>query len=341
MVLPWELRVATLLPVSPFTTGVLLAAALSAVYLVARWLLDVPWWIPDETLGWTLTGSGRLSLVISMLTGYTIAVGRFLSVSYTRDLQRMQLLPPEPRPKRTDREMLRIPIANLRKSRFGGFIGLGLGLLFILWLHDLLDESFLENIQRFSDASLLAMALLLFWLLGRAAFMTLASFALPEFEIDLMNLRRLHGFGRIALRQALAWIVGASILSLVFLTPDFTIEGVLLAFAPVFAASLAIAALALLLPVRGVQRRIRHAKAKELASVDAALSRVRSAALGGDSIGQERLAGLLAYRSHVQGLAEWPFDTSMRLRFVLYLLIPLGSWLGGAFVERFVSAMID
>ena len=63
MVLPWELRVATLLPVSPFTTGVLLAAALSAVYLVARWLLDVPWWIPDETLGWTLTGSGRLSLV--------------------------------------------------------------------------------------------------------------------------------------------------------------------------------------------------------------------------------------------------------------------------------------
>jgi len=29
------------------------------------------------------------------------------------------------------------------------------------------------------------------------------------------------------------------------------------------------------------------------------------------------------------------------LRFALYLAIPLGSWLGGAFVERLLSAALD
>ena len=38
---------------------------------------------------------------------------------------------------------------------------------------------------------------------------------------------------------------------------------------------------------------------------------------------------------------EWPIDYQARLRFGLYLVIPLGSWLGGAFVERTLSAVLD
>jgi hypothetical protein len=34
----------------------------------------------------------------------------------------------------------------------------------------------------------------------------------------------------------------------------------------------------------------------------------------------------------------WPFDISIKLRFALLLLVPLGSWLGGALVERVVEA---
>jgi hypothetical protein len=38
---------------------------------------------------------------------------------------------------------------------------------------------------------------------------------------------------------------------------------------------------------------------------------------------------------------DWPFDASVLLRFVLYLLIPLGSWVAGALVERFVDTIFD
>jgi hypothetical protein len=36
----------------------------------------------------------------------------------------------------------------------------------------------------------------------------------------------------------------------------------------------------------------------------------------------------------------WPFDAPIRLRFTLFLLLPLGSWLGGALVERAVDTLL-
>ena len=50
---------------------------------------------------------------------------------------------------------------------------------------------------------------------------------------------------------------------------------------------------------------------------------------------------LSVYRSHVEGVREWPFDGSTFARFGLYLMIPLGSWVGGAFVERLLSSLLD
>ena len=42
-----------------------------------------------------------------------------------------------------------------------------------------------------------------------------------------------------------------------------------------------------------------------------------------------------------RSVREWPFDAPSMLRFALYLAIPLGSWLGGAFVERLLGAALD
>ena len=39
-------------------------------------------------------------------------------------------------------------------------------------------------------------------------------------------------------------------------------------------------------------------------------------------------------------MREWPFDASTLARFGLYLLIPLGSWAGGALVERLINAIL-
>jgi hypothetical protein len=49
------------------------------------------------------------------------------------------------------------------------------------------------------------------------------------------------------------------------------------------------------------------------------------------------LTDLLAYQERIESLRDWPMDASAFRRFGLYLLIPLGSWLGSALVERLLD----
>ena len=42
----------------------------------------------------------------------------------------------------------------------------------------------------------------------------------------------------------------------------------------------------------------------------------------------------------VGAVPEWPLDAPTLRRFVLYLAIPFGSWLGGAVVERIVDLVL-
>ena len=60
-----------------------------------------------------------------------------------------------------------------------------------------------------------------------------------------------------------------------------------------------------------------------------------------DEMPQLQPADLLAYEIRVQSISEWPFDLPTLRRFGFYLMIPLASMVGGAFVERIVDAVID
>ena len=85
-------------------------------------------------------------------------------------------------------------------------------------------------------------------------------------------------------------------------------------------------------------------KQTELGRIDAAIAgnpgALHSSALRHWN-GALSLADLLAYRSRVEEIREWSLGRPTFARFALYLLIPVGSWLGGAFVERIVDAFLD
>ncbi len=53
-----------------------------------------------------------------------------------------------------------------------------------------------------------------------------------------------------------------------------------------------------------------------------------------------RIEEIVAYRGVVEGVSAWPGDSSNFVRFSLLLLIPLGSWAGGAVVERFIDSLL-
>ena len=107
------------------------------------------------------------------------------------------------------------------------------------------------------------------------------------------------------------------------------------------ALTLVVAAISVIVPVRGVRQKIRRTKLAELEAIEAELREARAASLGRDAAAAGRLTDLLNYRAYVNGLPEWPFDAPALARLALYLLIPLGSWFGGAFVERLVGAALD
>ena len=55
----------------------------------------------------------------------------------------------------------------------------------------------------------------------------------------------------------------------------------------------------------------------------------------------DRLPALIAYEARITAVREWPFETATLRRFLLFLLIPLASWIGGALVERVVNAALE
>jgi hypothetical protein len=183
------------------------------------------------------------------------------------------------------------------------------------------------------------------WNMGVFAYLTgayarrFSELALSVKQIDLFDLAPLAPFGRQGLRSALLGLIFLAVFGL-----NLVDQGFLWVFGILGTFSLVGAILCLALPARGVHQRLRQAKLEELDRVHRAI-RGEQAALSGSAISPRAdtvgLADLIAYRGLVESVREWPFDPSTLIRFVLYLGIPVVSWLGGALVERLVETALD
>jgi len=157
-------------------------------------------------------------------------------------------------------------------------------------------------------------------------------------RVDLLDFAPLRPFARRGLRSVLLWVVLSVLLSLLFLAP-WSSDPALAFLALVFL----LAAALLLLPAWGVHRRILAAKQTELARIRDVIRSGRQSLLEAAGAGSNppgRMADVVAYEARVASIATWPFDLSTLVRFVLYVALGLGSWLGAAVVERLVSAVL-
>ena len=161
--------------------------------------------------------------------------------------------------------------------------------------------------------------------------------AIPS--IDLLDRSAFAPFARQGLLSSLPGLILLSVLAL-----NLGDRGWLWATGVLGALALAWTTAVVLLPMRGVHQRLRRAKRDELVRVNAAI-RGDEAALVGTTIARRAasagLADLIEYRRLVEAVPEWPLDPGLRARFLLYVALPLGSWLGGAFVERLIDAALS
>jgi len=162
-------------------------------------------------------------------------------------------------------------------------------------------------------------------------------------EVDLLDPRSPAPFARLGLQNALIFIGGISIM-LLFLADLGAAPGLVGVLVFLFLLMAVSATISMVLPAFGIRERIREAKREALDDCRERIRRTRDAwkeSAGGATGEETGMADLLAYRSLIENVPEWPFNAPLLARLLLYLAIPLGSWVAGAMVERGLARLLD
>lgn len=336
---PWFQRLLEAVPGPPLAAALLIALGYAALHVlvfgVDRWLQATPGF-RYPMAGWV---GGPAVL------GGILWAAWFLVAGFSADLRALRpALPcPEDEFERLHARLTRYPLRGLVAA------SLAAPLVPALVVTARPDS---QNVTRLLDAGALPAAwgfvhLALCWAIilpglyaGTLSVVRMWRMGRRRVRVDLVDLDALTAFGRYGLRLALVLNLGGGMLIAldVIDTGELSLVGLAL-FAP--AALLGVAAL--LVPSWGLHRRIRQAKAAELARVRSALAGDRGA-LDGSPLraDADRLStlDLVQWRDRVASLREWPFDAGVLRRFGLYLLIPVASWIAAALVERLVDRLL-
>lgn len=310
---------------------------------LALWSGDLWLLLEGEVPIWEMRDA-RVAIMLALLAGYAPVARRYANLAALSNLEALRpFVTADPAGNATLRRCLE-PLDRAEARRAGLML---LPLMPLVALAVDRDPSlyFQAWYWRTTQVVTWVLGFWLCWHLGHLGyatreharrFSTLVPFLRDD---DLLERRAVSPFARQGLRSALLGLVAIAIL---------TLNGVDRDFGPAVVGLLALgligSAYALLLPTRALHARLRAAKRNEVARVAAAV-RGEPGALADSAIAARAstatLSDLLAYRSWVEARGEWPFDTPSLLRYALYAAIPLGSWLGGALVERGLGMVID
>jgi hypothetical protein len=339
---PWSERLFDALPVAPIWVGAAMAAALLALFAaLSAGFGAFSEFLADRRSFWSLRDA-RLGVVLVVLAAFVPTAERYAQLGARRNLDALEpvLGPDAFAPLRG-----RVLRGDPRRRRLAGLFGLLLAPTAALFIDRNPALYFQAGYWSVENAWSWVLSACFCFALGRFMNTTLeishrfSALADELAVIDLFDPAPLAPFARQGLLLALLWLLLPSIFAANAMDPGFAFPIAILGLL-----CLAIATAGLLLPVLGVHRRLRDAKAAERARVLAAM-RGEAGALSASPIAPRAstasLADLVAWQGFVDSASEWPYDAGMRLRFALYLAIPVGSWLGGALVERLLGAAFD
>jgi hypothetical protein len=337
---PWLQRVAETPPWSPWRLAVAMAAGLLALFLAIELVFDrFPIVLGDAPTPWAeqVVVNFRIALVMVLLVAYLPAAFADGARGARAAMEALLRGAPAELDALRD-EVGRYDAAGLRRA---GWIGIAVAIAIPFWIDREIDAWMVWDLAT-EPLAQRAMILAIGWLGARFLYAATTdarrlSRAGERVRVDLLDLRAFAPLTRQALRYALLFVGLLSIIAIYGY--DYDKPGLMGVVVISVVLLIGAAATALLAPLRGARRAIQAAKRAELDWCEGEIRRARAALEDGDASARS-LADLLAWRHLVHGVAEWPLDAPTLRRFVLYLAIPLGSWLGGALVERVVDGVL-
>ncbi len=327
--LTWENRLALWLPRPLLFGAFLIAVCLSAAYLSFQWFFDLR--------------VERAAFGVGLFITWALMAPRYLLAPLDRRQNGLEVALSDRH--ETEVRALYLPRDKIRRSRLVGAASVlaYVGLVEVILVVN--GDPLVGSWIRLHDSSAtMTLVVLLGWFGGRFLYFAFAGFYAPRSpqrsDIDLLNLENIYAFGRSGLRGALVWFIILAIGGFL-IVPSPGLDSGLWVVLPLLVISFGGGLMFLLAPARGVRSLIRDVKRQELVRLEPLLRQARDEAFTGDVSTQGRLTDLLAYKTQVESTPEWPFDSSTLIRFGLYLLIPVGSMVGGALVERIVDMVLD
>ncbi len=337
----WFNRLANAIPLSPAWTGIVVSGIFYGLFELWDEAFAMVGGQPGHWRFWQ-GGGARTELAFAVLIGFLFGSMR----RSTGDRSVLKRLRPALRCSDAEHANLvrELNSPDPKFRRAAGLVGVLVGLAVLTEgnLSQLLERATWNHHFAWVAANIS----LVFWMVGVGIFWQvrqsrfLMGVQRELVQIDLMDLTPLLPFAHRSFRSILVWLIGSSIGILVI-----AVGGALGASALVVLATVLVGAISLFFPVRGLHHRIREAKRRELELVNERVRRERARILESDGpdagAASDKLPGLVAYKQFVESVSEWPIDTSTLLRFGLYLGLPIGSWLGGALVERLLDVVLD
>jgi hypothetical protein len=340
----WNDRVFDAIPFPPVFIAAGLALTLLCLFLATVWATgDLAEFMEGDTRWWQ-DRDVRLVALLGLLTAYLPAARRYGELGTRRNLEELRTSI-RWNPGQFDAAIRDIHPVDPRRRRVAGLLALAVVPVTALLVDrdpSLYFQAFYWDAAHFWMLGLACAACWNAGVLGHAISVQTRCFSklargIPR--VDLLNLGAFRPFTRQGLLSALPGVIMLSFLAL-----NLGDRGFLWAIGVLGSVALTWMALSLLLLMRGVRERIRDAKRSEVARANAAI-RGDLDALADSVIGARAadlsLGDLLHFRAFVESLPERPVDTHMRMRFLLYLALPLGSWLGGALVERLLDTILS
>lgn len=336
---PWLIRVCDRVPLSLPAIGVLTALAyflfLTMLALVYSWAVggDFLNWgehtrgDSDVSIRWRLwTDIAKASMV-----GYLMTAGYYGLREAVRDLNSLR-----PTLSCDDREFERWLTSLRHVARVPLYVATAMALVrgYFLPLQWAASYGIAHNSYYQIQEFLLNFFIFRIVTLELISAFMFAGVAQRFVRIELLDLERVAPFTRRALRGVLVLMLFSAMLSLLVILdadPSNAITGVvwiIIAAASVF-----------LIPLYPLHRRIDAAKRMELARVRAAIRLESEARIAGDE-GWAPSADLIVYERRIEQVSTWAFNTPTMVRFALYVSLGIGSWMGAAFVERWLGTLL-
>lgn len=322
---PWTLSAFKALPGNPVSIGVVFTVALLIVFFAGRLLADGGSNASPDDL--------RIAITQILITGYSATAYAYLLMSAqksTRDLSSA---------------VKDLPNSELYEARVGKhpwwlILLIGASSFLIIGI-SVTNVTTLDSVSPWAwqawnyDIFWHRVTTVFFvWWMGCFSYVIVVESArlskmsdeIPS--LDLLNLYPYRSLIRQGLINALLVIGMASVLSLLGVESRY-----FAVLVGLWIICIVLAWIGMMLPLRGIRGKIKTAEKQELQWCRDSLVRSRDSMKSGAD-DKPTIAEIMAYQNVIESIRNWPFDSSTLIKFALYLMIPLGSWLGGALVER-------